>query len=72
MRALQNESIMTPAMVTKPNWSRGPVTNEVRNRTHGCVTTVFFFTSSPFVTALCGIFRQLKWHQMQQGSDILT
>lgn len=31
-----------------------------------------FPVSSPFVTALCGIFNKLKWHQMQQGSDILS
>lgn len=61
-----------PAIVTKPNWSRRPVANELKKWAHGCVITVFSSASTPFVTALCGIFNKLKWHQMQQGSDTLT
>lgn len=72
MSMQEDVSIMTPAMVTKPNWSRRPVANELKKWAHGCVITVFSSISSPFVTVLCGIFNQLKWHQMQQGSDILT
>lgn len=68
----RNESIMTRQWWQNLIGHGGQWLMSWKKLAYGCVITVFSSASFPFVTALCGIFNKLKWHQMQQGSDTLT
>lgn len=68
----ENESIMTRQLWQNLIGHGGQWLMSWKKLAYGCVITVFSSASFPFVTALCGIFNKLKWHQMQQGSDTLT